>query len=157
MLQERGAPAYRSGVPDPWIRVEKCRPRFRYHAPVKITAPANAKVTEKRSRFLARVFPASSLDEVAAEIKAAKARVRKGRHHCWACRLEIDGKLVEQARDDGEVGRPGTVLLEVLRRNDLEGGIVVSRLFGGVKLGVGSVSRAFRQAAEEAVDALGRR
>jgi putative IMPACT (imprinted ancient) family translation regulator len=63
-------------------------------------------------------------------------------------------RIVEQARDDGEVGRPGTVILEVLRRYDLEGGIVVSRLFGGVKLGVGGVSRAFRQAAEEAVEKL---
>lgn len=124
---------------------------------MKITQIAESKVTEKRSRFLARVFPASSLEVVQEEIKAARGRVRKGRHHCWACRVRDDtGKLVEQARDDGEVGRPGTVILEVLRRNDLEGGIVVSRLFGGIKLGVGGVSRAFRQAAEEAVENLGR-
>lgn len=123
---------------------------------MKITQVAECKVTEKRSRFLARAFPASSLEEVDAEIRAARARVRKGRHHCWACRIrDENGNVVEQARDDGEVGRPGTVMLEVLRRHDLEGGIVVSRLFGGVKLGVGGVSRAFRQAAEEAVEKLG--
>ncbi len=122
---------------------------------MKITQIAESKVTEKRSRFLARVFPALSMEAVQAEIKAARARVRKGRHHCWACRVREGGRLVEQARDDGEVGRPGTVILEVLRRYDLEGGIVVSRLFGGVKLGVGGVSRAFRQAAEEAVAKLG--
>jgi len=104
---------------------------------------------------MARVFPAVSLEEVQVEVKAAKARVRKGRHHCWACRIRDGEKLLEQARDDGEVGRPGTVILEVLRRHDLEGGIVVSRIFGGVKLGVGGVSRAFRQAAEEAVEKLG--
>ena len=122
---------------------------------MKIAQIAESKVTEKRSRFLARVFPASSLEAVDLEIKAARARVRKGRHHCWACRIRGEGdKLVEQARDDGEVGRPGTVILEVLRRHDLEGGIVVSRLFGGIKLGVGGVSRAFRQAAEEAVEKL---
>lgn len=122
---------------------------------MKIRQIAESKVTEKRSRFLARVFPASSLEEVQVEVKAARARVRKGRHHCWACRIRDGEKLIEQARDDGEVGRPGTVILEVLRRHDLEGGIVVSRLFGGVKLGVGGVSRAFRQAAEEAVGKLG--
>ena len=123
---------------------------------MRIEQIAESKVTEKRSRFLARVFPASSLEEVQAEVKAARGRVRKGRHHCWACRIREGEKLVEQARDDGEVGRPGTVMLEVLRRNDLEGGIVISRLFGGVKLGVGGVSRAFRRAAEEAVEKLGR-
>ena len=113
-----------------------------------------AKVTVKRSRFLARVFPAVTLEEVAAEVKAARSRVRKGRHHCWACRLPDGETYLEQAKDDGEVGRPGTVLLQVLTRHDLEGGIIVSRVFGGVKLGVGGVSRAFREAAEEAVAEL---
>ncbi len=121
---------------------------------MKIEQIAESKVTEKRSRFLARVFPAPTLEAVKLEVKAARARVRKGRHHCWACRVREGDTLIEQARDDGEVGRPGTVMLEVLRRNDLEGGIVVSRLFGGVKLGVGGVSRAFRRAAEEAVEKL---
>ena len=119
---------------------------------MKITIQADSKVTVKRSRFIARVFPATSLEEVQAEVKAAKGRVRKGRHHCWACRFWEGDTLYEQARDDGEVGKPGTVLLQILSRHDLEGGIVVSRLFGGVKLGVGGVSRAFREAGEEAVE-----
>jgi putative IMPACT (imprinted ancient) family translation regulator len=61
--------------------------------------------------------------------------------------------LVERSKDDGEVGHPGKVLLELLRREDLEGGILVSRIFGGVKLGVGGVSRAFREAGEGAIAA----
>ena len=40
-----------------------------------------------------------------------------------------------------------SVTPELLRRDDLEGGLLVSRVFGGVKLGVGGVSRAFREAA----------
>jgi putative IMPACT (imprinted ancient) family translation regulator len=60
----------------------------------------------------------------------------------------------EQARDDGEVGRPGLVALELLRARDLEGGLVVSRVFGGVKLGPGGVARAFRAAAALALEAL---
>jgi putative IMPACT (imprinted ancient) family translation regulator len=46
------------------------------------------------------------------------------------------------------------VLLELLRKHDLEGALIVSRVFGGVKLGVGGVSRAFRDAGQGAVDAL---
>ena len=53
------------------------------------------------------------------------------------------------------MGHPGRVLLELLRREDLEGGLLVSRVFGGVKLGVGGVSRAFRAAGEGVVAALG--
>jgi len=56
--------------------------------------------------------------------------------------------LTEQARDDGEVGKPGMKLLELLRARDLEGLLVVSRIFGGVKLGPGGVGRAFRAAAQ---------
>jgi len=119
-----------------------------------ITRNIEAKLTEKRSKFFARLFPARSMDEVQAELVKARGKVRKGRHHCWACRIRTKDGLIEQARDDGEVGRPGTILLEMLRRNDLEGGIVVSRVFGGVKLGVGGVSRAFRDAAQEVLAQL---
>jgi putative IMPACT (imprinted ancient) family translation regulator len=65
-----------------------------------------------------------------------------------------NGQVVEQARDDGEVGRPGMKMLELLRHNDLEGLIVVSRYFGGVKLGPGGVGRAFRDAAAGALAGL---
>jgi putative IMPACT (imprinted ancient) family translation regulator len=110
------------------------------------------KVTVERSRFLALVFPAATLEQVKEVITARRRELRKARHHCWACRVQGPaGEVVEQARDDGEVGRPGAVLLELLRRHDLEGGIVVSRIFGGVKLGPGGVSRAFRSAAEGAL------
>jgi putative IMPACT (imprinted ancient) family translation regulator len=63
---------------------------------------------------------------------------------------------VERVRDDGEVGHPGRVLLELLQRRELVGGIVVARVFGGVKLGVGGVSRAFREVARAALDAANR-
>lgn len=109
----------------------------------------------KRSRFLAVVFPASYIEEIKKVVASRRRKHHKARHHCWACRVrDATGTLVEQARDDGEVGRPGMVLLELLRREDLEGGIVVSRFFGGVKLGPGGVSRAFKAAGEGALQQL---
>ena len=48
------------------------------------------------------------------------------------------------------------LLARLLRREDLEGGLLVSRVFGGVKLGVGGVSRAFREAGEGAIEELRR-
>ena len=109
-------------------------------------------ITVDRSRFLAEALPARSLDEVKAAIKARRRQIRKANHHCWACRVKDGhGGIVEQARDDGEVGRPGMALLELLRRDDLQGLLVVSRIFGGIKLGPGGVARAFRAAAEGAL------
>ena len=123
----------------------------------KITAPSEFTITEKRSRFLAFAAPASTLTEAKQVVAKQKRAHHKARHHCWACRVvDDDGRLVEQARDDGEVGRPGMILLEQLRSADLEGVTVVSRFFGGVKLGPAGVGRAFRAAGEGAIAGLNR-
>jgi putative IMPACT (imprinted ancient) family translation regulator len=112
-------------------------------------------LTEQRSKFHAAAVPAASLDEVKKAVAKRKKKFHKARHHCWACRVRDDeGLVVEQARDDGEVGRPGMKLLELLRHNDLEGLLVVSRIFGGIKLGPGGVGRAFREAGLGVLDKL---
>lgn len=98
----------------------------------------------ERSRFFAVLFPAAGEEDVLKMVRLKKGEHRKANHHCWAFR---NGGS-ERSRDDGEVGHPGRVLLELLRHNGLEGGLLVSRIFGGVKLGVGGVSRAFRDAGE---------
>ena len=114
----------------------------------RITGLSEHDLTEQRSRFYAAAVPATSLEDVKIELTKRKKKYHKARHHCWACRVRDEhGKIVEQARDDGEVGRPGMKLLELLRQRDLEGLLVVSRNFGGIKLGPGGVGRAFRDAA----------
>ena len=121
-----------------------------------VAREATHKLTVERSRFLALLFPAA--DEAALEevLKRQRREFYKAVHHCWAWRGSgPDGGLIERSKDDGEVGHPGRVLLEILRRHDLAGGLVVSRIFGGVKLGVGGVARAFREAGEGVVAAHG--
>ena len=119
---------------------------------MRVASPAEFKLTVERSRFHAVLFPAASEAEVAAMVKRKRSEHRKANHHCWALRAPGDGGApAERSKDDGEVGHPGRVLLEILRREGLEGALLVSRVFGGVKLGVGGVSRAFREAGEGAV------
>jgi len=121
---------------------------------MRVTRAVEAKVVVERSRFFAVLFPAATEDDVPATVRERKREHRKANHHCWAFRgRDAAGALVERSKDDGEVGHPGRVLLELLRRDDIEGGLVVSRVFGGVKLGVGGVSRAFREAGEAAIAA----
>lgn len=120
-----------------------------------IDRPTEAKITVERSRFYALLVPLPSVEAMDEVVRARRAEHRKANHHCWAYRVrEAGGTVREACRDDGEVGHPGRVLLEVLRKHEIEGAVVVSRVFGGVKLGVGGVSRAFRDAAEEAVAAF---
>lgn len=122
---------------------------------MKITRAVSFRTTVERSRFFAVAFPAAAEEDVLAVVKEARGEHRKANHHCWAFRgRDAAGALVERSKDDGEVGHPGRLMLDLLRRDDLEGGLLVSRVFGGVKLGVGGVSRAFREAAEGALGAL---
>jgi putative IMPACT (imprinted ancient) family translation regulator len=120
--------------------------------PVRVGVEAEFKLAVERSRFLAVLFPAGSVEDVAAVVKRKRSEHRKANHHCWALRCrDAPGHYTERSKDDGEVGHPGRALLEILRREDFEGALLVSRVFGGVKLGVGGVSRAFREAGEGAV------
>lgn len=121
---------------------------------MKVTAASEYRLIVERSRFHALLFPSASEEGVSVVVKRRRGELRKANHHCWALRYrDASGALVERSRDDGEVGHPGRVLLELLRREDLEGALLVSRVFGGVKLGVGGVSRAFRAAGEGAITA----
>ncbi len=117
-----------------------------------IDTERSAEITVKRSRFIALARPIATDVELKRWVAERRRTIRRARHHCWAVRFHDDtGRLVEHARDDGEVGRPGLKLLELLRHRDLEGAILVSRIFGGIKLGPAGVGRAFRQVGQAAL------
>lgn len=116
---------------------------------MRIDATHEAKITEKRSRFFAVLAPAPDEAAIKKLLNKRKKAVKKAVHHCWAARIAgAGGRVVEFARNDGEVGRPGHKMLALLRHHELEGVVVVSRIFGGVKLGPAGVGRAFKQAAQ---------
>ncbi len=137
---------------------------------VKITTRAEFSLTVERSHFYALLAPLDDPAAIDSLLKERRRDYRKAVHHCWAVRVRQaaadqqaehgfgpaphQAAVIELSKDDGEVGHPGRVLLELLKKHDLEGALVVSRIFGGVKLGVGGVSRAFRDAGQGAVDAL---
>jgi len=122
---------------------------------VRIDRPAEFTVTVERSRFYALLTPLVSPETMEALLKARRRDYRKAVHHCWAYRWrDAAGAAAEMSKDDGEVGHPGRVLLELMKKHDLEGALIVSRIFGGVKLGVGGVSRAFRGAGQGAINRM---
>ncbi|MFI1801344.1 YigZ family protein [Streptomyces sp. NPDC020379] len=109
-----------------------------------------------KSRFLCALAPAATEEEAQAFI----ARVRKehptARHHCFAYVLGADGS-VQKASDDGEPGgTAGVPMLQMLVRREVRYVVaVVTRYFGGVKLGAGGLIRAYGGAVGEALDVLG--
>ena len=110
---------------------------------------AAVKMIEQKSRFMAHLYQLDSPDEEDEILKIHRRKYKKANHHCFALRFQS----AEKAKDDGEVGHPGRVLAEILNKHKLTSHmLIVSRIFGGVKLGVGGVSRAFREAGQGVVD-----
>ncbi|QSY50082.1 MULTISPECIES: YigZ family protein [Streptomyces] len=108
-----------------------------------------------KSRFICALAPAATEEEAQAFI----ARIRKehptARHHCWAYVIGAEGS-VQKASDDGEPGgTAGVPMLQMLLRRDMRYVVaVVTRYFGGVKLGAGGLIRAYGGAVGEALDTV---
>jgi len=121
--------------------------------PSTIARPVDHEVVIKKSRFLAHLAPARSVAEADAVIARLRKELWDARHHCVAMVL---GTHADQARssDDGEPsGTAGVPMLEVLRHRDLTDLVaVVTRYFGGVKLGAGGLVRAYSGAVAAALD-----
>jgi len=120
--------------------------------PVIMQELAAVKLVVRRSRFFAHLYRLDDADDITAIIKTHRRSYKKANHHCYALRFPDSGNP-EISRDDGEVGHPGKVLLRILKQHGFDAhALVVSRVFGGIKLGAGGVSRAFREAGEGAVE-----
>ncbi len=123
------------------------------------TAPkkeCDVEMTVKRSRFIGSVRTVLSADEAAELIKSFPTLYPKANHHCWAYRVGIDSPL-EHCSDAGEpAGTAGRPILGTLKRHMLENTlIVVTRYFGGIKLGVRGLIEAYGESAELAVAEAG--
>lgn len=117
-----------------------------------------AKLVRERSRFLAFAYPVSSRREVEGKLSELRREYHDARHIVYAYRIAEGKGVVERADDAGEPARSaGWPILELLRGRDLADVlVVVVRYFGGVKLGVGGLRRAYRDAAALALEAAGR-
>ncbi|MCX6559988.1 MAG: YigZ family protein [Candidatus Aminicenantes bacterium] len=119
-----------------------------------ISREAEATLEVRKSRFLARTFRVISTNEAMAAVKRIRDERRDADHNCWAWRI---GPAAEQARynDDGEPsGTAGPPILQVLSRRGMTNILlVVTRYFGGTKLGAGGLARAYGDAAKAAIEA----
>ena len=113
-----------------------------------------AEITEKKSRFIARVAAVKSEEEAIAFLAGVRKQHREARHNCYAYITGEDG-AVEKFSDDGEPAKTaGLPMLELLRKKGLRDVcVVVTRYFGGILLGTGGLVRAYSAAAAAALDA----
>ncbi|MFD4303009.1 YigZ family protein [Streptomyces albidoflavus] len=111
-----------------------------------------------RSRFLCTLAPAATEEEAQAVIARVRRAHADATHNCYAYVIGADAS-VQKAADDGEPGgTAGVPMLQMLLRRDIRYAVaVVTRYYGGVKLGAGGLIRAYGGSVGEALDALGTR
>lgn len=117
--------------------------------PFTLSSPVHSDLLIKKSRFIGWVQAVPDRTQAQAIITGLRKEHPGAAHVCWA--LLAGGQSA--ANDDGEPGgTAGRPMLEVLRRQDLEGVLAtVVRYFGGVKLGAGGLVRAYTDAVAQAL------
>lgn len=107
---------------------------------------------EKGSRFIALAYPVTSEEEVKPILTELRKKYFDARHHCYAWRIGMENPKT-RTMDDGEpsstAGKP--ILGQLVSTNLTNVLIVVIRYFGGTKLGVSGLIKAYREAAADAI------
>ncbi len=117
-----------------------------------ISGRVETEIEISRSRFLTRLERVDSEDAARAVIADVRAEHPRARHHCSAFVIGPDGR-VQRSNDDGEPsGTAGAPMLDALVSAGLSDVVaVVTRYFGGVLLGAGGLTRAYRASVAGAV------
>ena len=117
-----------------------------------IAAPAQGLFKDNGSRFIAFAYPVETEDQVKELVQALRKEYHDARHHCYAYRLGYKGD-VWRASDDGEpsgsAGRPILGQIDSLGLSDVL--VVVVRYFGGIKLGIPGLIRAYKTSTSDAL------
>lgn len=110
-----------------------------------------------KSRFITYLFKVENEDEAKAKIDEIKALHKDATHNCSAYTIG-DSHQIQKANDDGEPsGTAGVPMLESLKKNDIHNVVaIVTRYFGGIKLGSGGLIRAYQGRVSEAIQLAGK-
>ncbi len=125
-----------------------------YEAPLR---QQRFEIEIKRSRFITTIAFAENKVDTKSFITSVRTEFPDANHHCWAAiRGAPDDDRAQDQHDDGEPrGTAGKPMLNVLRHSGLGNiVVVVTRYFGGIKLGAGGLVRAYTRAVSEPLKTL---
>jgi uncharacterized YigZ family protein len=116
-----------------------------------LAAAAESRQKIERSEFLGIAFPVETDEAFFSQMALLTKRHFDATHLCWAFRLFASGEIRVRSADAGEpsgtAGKPILSAIEGAGLHDIA--VVVARWYGGVKLGTGGLSRAYRETAAE--------
>lgn len=108
----------------------------------------------KKSTFICTLIPVKNIEEVNQKLKEIRKKYYDATHNCYSYILTDDSNNeIVKASDDGEPSQTaGVVILDVLKKQSLTNILaVVTRYFGGIKLGAGGLVRAYSSTTSETV------
>lgn len=111
-------------------------------------------IVEKKSRFIANIFPVETEEDALEKIAQIRKKHYDARHNCFAYVIG-DKNETERCSDDGEPsGTAGRPMLEVLTGAGVHNAVaIVTRYFGGTLLGTGGLVRAYTAAMKAGLEA----
>ncbi len=122
-----------------------------YFVPLK---KSRLRFTVHGSRFIATLAPADDQEEVSKILDQVRAEFPDATHHTYAYRVGSGSSLIERSSDDREpAGTAGPPMLQVLQGHNISDALVIgTRYFGGTKLGIGGLTRAYRDCARRVLE-----
>ena len=117
-----------------------------------IASPSRGLYKDQGSRFISFAYPVETEAQVKELVDSLRKEYHDARHHCYAYRLGLDGARYRM-NDDGEpsstAGRPILSQIDSAGLSDIL--VVVVRYFGGIKLGVPGLIKAYKTATQDAL------
>jgi uncharacterized YigZ family protein len=115
---------------------------------------ASSQFKEKGSKFIGHIYPAASRDEAEARVADIQKEYHDATHNCSAFRIGIGDEALFHFDDDGEPsGTAGKPIYQAILGTDLTNVvIIVTRYFGGTKLGTGGLIRAYGYSAKLTIE-----
>lgn len=115
-----------------------------------IARPTSAETKVEGSRFIAEAFPVHSEEDAARRIESVRKREHGATHHCTAYRVGDVFRFDDDGEPSGTAGRPILRQIDAFELTNTL--VVVTRYFGGTKLGTGGLARAYGEAARAVLD-----
>ncbi|MFE4809795.1 YigZ family protein [Peribacillus simplex] len=121
-----------------------------------VTGRGEHEIVIEKSRFISHIARVETEDAAQAFIQEIKKKHKDATHNCSAYMIGEQNQI-QKALDDGEPsGTAGVPILEVLKKKELKDtAVVVTRYFGGIKLGAGGLIRAYSKATSEGINTTG--
>ena len=115
-----------------------------------------ATIEIKKSEFICSLARTETEEEARAFIDEIKTKHRKATHNCFAYMIGLNDEIQRESDNGEPSGTAGVPILEVLKNLELHNvTAVVTRYFGGIKLGAGGLIRAYSNATSNAIEHVG--